>query len=373
MAQPILPVISQPTLERSFMFLEKLEIDLDENPLAFGPSRLNQKVATARQMLTAMEKLYNRVSQWLQKYKATHRTAETSLGLAKQHLFASDPETRAGRNQTTQDAIASVKLADEVKEVARLGSVIEDLGALMVVLKAKRSDLRDVQARIRDQMKLCQEEIGLGSHWGSKVPPGASSPELSEKTAKGKTTLKELRELFEGVRVSGESLVEAANEEAPEEEPEPDPQQTADEARIEAILEESVQEGPDLNADDVIPPPPVSVYEGERNQSEEGSLSSYPQVGFCEECGEPQYQSPSGEVCKNGHGGVGTVDHPDDALNAPGRNDVEEPPEVEEAPVLEGSGAESDQAADALMSKITQPKVAREKIDIDDILADFLA
>lgn len=37
-------------------------------------------------------------------------------------------------------------------------------------------------------------------------------------------------------------------------------------------------------------------------------------TGFCGVCGEPQFNSPGGEVCKNGHGGAPTVSRPEDAI-----------------------------------------------------------
>jgi hypothetical protein len=39
----------------------------------------------------------------------------------------------------------------------------------MTVIKAKRTDLKDLQGRLRDQLKLCQEQIALGQRWGSKT------------------------------------------------------------------------------------------------------------------------------------------------------------------------------------------------------------
>jgi hypothetical protein len=39
----------------------------------------------------------------------------------------------------------------------------------MTVIKAKRTDLKDLQGRLRDQLKLCQEQISLGQRWGSKT------------------------------------------------------------------------------------------------------------------------------------------------------------------------------------------------------------
>lgn len=48
--------------------------------------------------------------------------------------------------------------------------------------------------------------------------------------------------------------------------------------------------------------------QAEEPQDEEPSLDSFPQVGFCADCYEPQYKTPGGESCKNGHGGAPTLD-----------------------------------------------------------------
>ena len=141
--------------------------------------------------------MYLQVSKNIQRCRAAHRSAQTALDLAKKNLLANDPETRAGRNLATQDAIASIKLREEVEEVEKLTSALEDIDALLAVIKSKRADLRDIQGRIRDQIKLCQEEIGLGGRWGSKPPPGKSSPPSLDQESSGEvTTLKELRNLF---------------------------------------------------------------------------------------------------------------------------------------------------------------------------------
>jgi len=37
-------------------------------------------------------------------------------------------------------------------------------------------------------------------------------------------------------------------------------------------------------------------------------LDSFPLLGYCADCHEPQYDCPSGSVCENGHGGAATLD-----------------------------------------------------------------
>jgi hypothetical protein len=137
--------------------------------LAFGPKRLNGKLADVRSMLHRCERVFLEVSQKLHNNKREYRIKSTTLKLAKDNLFANDPETRAGRSVGDREAIASGKLKDDAHQVHLLDVSVQDMEAILVVIKAKRSDLRDTQGRLKDQIRLCQEEIGLGDHWGSKV------------------------------------------------------------------------------------------------------------------------------------------------------------------------------------------------------------
>lgn len=208
-----LPVVDQKVVDYIFRSLSAMEIDLDDNPLEFGPRRLNFKVAEVRRMLTDMESLYLQISGYIQKYKSAHRASNSALEISKKHLMANDPEVRAGRNLATQDAIASVKLREDVERVARMVSVLEDLDAIMTVIKSKRADLKDIQTRIKDQINLCREEIALGGRWGSKPPPGTNVPVLDQTPRVDTRTLRDLQNIFSGIRVDGESFLGAVSPE----------------------------------------------------------------------------------------------------------------------------------------------------------------
>lgn len=194
-----LPVVSSEVVDSVFSLLSQMEVELDADPLQFGPKRLNGKVAQARGMLTECEGLFLKVSQWLQKYRAALRTLETELDLDMKHLFANDPEVRAGRNVADRDALATMKLREQASEVAQVQQTREDLEAMLTVIKAKRSDLKDVQGRLRDQMKLCNEEISLGGRWGSKPRPGTTAPDLDATPNVDRQTLRDLHDMFMGV------------------------------------------------------------------------------------------------------------------------------------------------------------------------------
>jgi hypothetical protein len=191
-----LPEITTESVDAVFALLSRMEVHLDPNPLEFGPQRLNGKIAGARGLLTECEGVFLKVSHWLQKYRAAIRTQGVELEIGKKHLLANDPEVRSGRNVADRDALATMKLRDQVRAFSVMEQTQSDLEAMLTVIKAKRSDLKDVQGRIRDQIKLCQEEIGLGGRWG-KVKP-RPLPDLDASPNPEKKTLNDLHKMFQG-------------------------------------------------------------------------------------------------------------------------------------------------------------------------------
>ena len=165
-------------VEQLYDQMHKMEVMLDDDPLQFGPKRLNNKIAELRNMLTELERIFNRSSKKLGEIKRQFRLVETKITITKADLFANDPEVRAGRNVADREATASVKMAKLISEKMRLQCDIAEIDDLMTVVKAKRSDLRDTQSRLRDQIKLCHDEISLGSRWGDKKPTIQLTPQI---------------------------------------------------------------------------------------------------------------------------------------------------------------------------------------------------
>ena len=169
------PTIDQERVAKIYASLSLMDVSLDADPLAYGPKRLNTKVYEVRALLSRLERTYLSVAQDLQWFKHKLRKVQAVIDLTKHELFASDPEVRAGRNVADREALAAVKLQDEIKDKIEAEDAVHELEGVMTVVKAKRTDLKDIQGRLRDQIKLCQEEIALGGHWGSRPPKAISS------------------------------------------------------------------------------------------------------------------------------------------------------------------------------------------------------
>lgn len=148
--------------------LMKMDVQLDADPIEFGPSRLNQKVSQVRTFLSQTEKTFMEVSHNLHKYKRDLLIAQTQYETDKNRLMAEDPHVRSGRSQGERESLASTRLVEVQTTINECTLSVHDLEDVMKVIKAKRTDLKDLQGRLRDQLKLCQEQIALGQRWGSK-------------------------------------------------------------------------------------------------------------------------------------------------------------------------------------------------------------
>lgn len=174
-----LPVVDEAYAQRIFAALSEMEVTLDADPIAHGPKRMNAKIAVCRNHLDRCQQIYLQMSNDHHVLNRAMRTAKVEFDLRMQDMLTNDPETRAGRSVRDREAIATMKLRDARESMATIESSISDLDAVMTVVKAKRDDLKDILGRIRDQLKLCQEEIGLGARWGSAPAPGQPVPSRS--------------------------------------------------------------------------------------------------------------------------------------------------------------------------------------------------
>jgi hypothetical protein len=162
-------MIEQEYIDRIYERLTEMDVELDADPIEFGPSRLNYKVSEVRGHLSSTEKIFMEVSHNLQKIKRDLLIRQTEYNIEQTQLIANDPHVRSGRSQREREALAATRLVHIQSKINDLTLSAHDLDDLMTVIKAKRTDLKDLQGRLRDQLKLCQEQIALGQRWGSKT------------------------------------------------------------------------------------------------------------------------------------------------------------------------------------------------------------
>lgn len=161
-----LPVIDELRIESFYTSLGEMTVALDTDPLQFGPARLNGKVADVRAMMTRCEQLVLQVSKDLHAYRREHRRYRVEYEIRESELLAGDPDVRGRSNLADRKAVIAQKLKPELQMLNSLSFAIQDLETLEKVATTKRQDLRDLTNRLKDQVMLCKEQMGMGDRWG---------------------------------------------------------------------------------------------------------------------------------------------------------------------------------------------------------------
>jgi hypothetical protein len=173
-----LPTIDDKYTDAIFNALMGMDVPLDDDPIVFGPKRQNAKVAQCRKYLDQCQRIFQQVSRDMHILSRHLRAIKADFDLRMQDMLANDAETRGGRSLKDREAIATMKLREYREEIEETETSIKDLESVMIVVKSKREDLRDIQGRLKDQLKLVQEELNLGARWGSRAAPGSEVPDI---------------------------------------------------------------------------------------------------------------------------------------------------------------------------------------------------
>ena len=179
MASGKIPVVDLDRIESTYEELKKMEVRLDPNPIEYGPRRFNNRIAQVRALLSRVEQIFLQTSEDLHVFKRLINTKRALYELEKRDLMINDPKCRVGRSQNEREALADVQLRDQIESIQKLELAAHDLEALMVVIKAKRTDLKDIQGRMRDQMKLIEHDLGMGARWGRNAGPSLTSQSVN--------------------------------------------------------------------------------------------------------------------------------------------------------------------------------------------------
>lgn len=163
-------LISTEAIDSIFEEIQNMSVDLDSDPLSFGPTRLQKKVAKVRNLQTRVQRLFLLVSQADHQIQRVLHAIEADINMKKDDLLSSDPDVMGAPSVKDREALCNIKLRAEVQERMRFEKAqLETQGALQV-LKSQQRDLKGLTARLKDQKRLCEDEIALGRAWGSKVP-----------------------------------------------------------------------------------------------------------------------------------------------------------------------------------------------------------
>jgi len=174
------PVVDLDRIADTYAELKKMEVLLDPNPIEYGPMRFNHNIAKVRAMLTRVEQIFLQTSEDLHYFQRIINAKRTLYELEKRELMVNDPRCRVGRSQGEREALADVQLRAMIEGIQNLELAAHDLETVMISIKSKRTDLKNIQSRMKDQMKLLEHDMGMGAQWGTKIPPSPISAGVSE-------------------------------------------------------------------------------------------------------------------------------------------------------------------------------------------------
>ena len=313
LANEQVPVVDHERLTLVYGELKGMAVKLDPNPIDYGPIRFNNRIAKVRALLTRVEQIFLQGSEDLHWFKRRARAKRTLYELERRDLMINDPKCRMGRSQGEREALADVQLRDQIEAIEDLSAKAEDLEILMIVIKSKRTDLKDIQGRMRDQMKLIEHDLGMGARWGKSPVPAAIDDSVTEINS-----------------LLTDALGEHANLGSDDDE-----EETEEVVEEEVVEEEVVEEAVEVVDDHNDPAPTVgTVLEFSPSDLDKPE----PEPAVAEEANDPSYDEDPGEVIipeDNAEGDLPEADVTTEDANAfldsfdpaPPEPDVEEHPD----------------------------------------------
>lgn len=247
---PQTPVVDLDRITVTYTELKKMEVKLDPNPIEYGPKRFNNKIAQVRAMLNRVEQIFLQTSEDLHYFQRIINAKRTLYELEKRDLMINDPKCRVGRSQGEREALADVQLRDDLESLATLELAAQDLETLMVSIKSRRTDLKNAQSRMRDQMKLLEHDLSMGARWGSNSDSGLSAASGTQE--------------LDALLIAVDQDMDITDDEDEEDETETVSETETEEAEGEEIVVDDANDDPAPHAE----PLPVLVF-GEEGSDEE--------------------------------------------------------------------------------------------------------
>ena len=238
-------------VQQIYAEIEKYHITLASDPASLGPKYLHEQIATCRDYINNVSKFLMEVHRERQNLTAEIHTTETVLAMESDNLRATDDRIRNLPHDKDRSAAVNLLLRTQVQKLADKKAQLKDLEFVEAAVRHRHKELRDTMSEIKLQRSLIRDEIDTKSFYGGE------------------------RDTHE-----------------------PAPADEIDGADIDALWEAAGKEHKEARA----------RIEGKAKTPEEIEQLPSTEGMFCGVCGEQQYNSPSGCVCKNGHGGAPTVD-----------------------------------------------------------------
>lgn len=246
-----------------FLELGKLVIDLPKDPASFGPDFLREQISVCRNYLNHASFYLQEVMQEQHLIGMDLEDKKAAYQVQSDELLANNLQVKNLPHIEDRQAMINVLQSRDFREIQRLEREVLNLKHVEKVVRHRLKELDNTMSAIRLQRSLLRDQIRVGSGYGDET----------------ETSRKNIFKPDEIDNLDGDELSRLIDE---------------TEAEAAGTADSVLQFGEET--EDLTPQPLVTprAYP---------SLEAHPTNGLlCSDCGEPQYITSSGAVCKNGHG-----------------------------------------------------------------------
>jgi hypothetical protein len=149
-----------------------MEVQLDDDPLEFGPNRINAQISRTRNYRTRCQQLLLRLSRDLHLVKRELQVENTRFMMERSYILANDQNVRKkGSSIADREAMVLQALSALVTRVDELKLLVTDLESVHLVISKKVDDLKDIQARLNSQIKVCEMDLATGRRFNMQATP----------------------------------------------------------------------------------------------------------------------------------------------------------------------------------------------------------
>jgi len=166
-------VVDEDWLDRSYKSMEGFTVELDPNPIEFGPGRIVEKIHQLRNFQNRVRDMDLQASRDLSRVRRLKSHLEASYNAHRDHLLSTNLNVRVQKSAGDRVAMVNVHLPNLVQALEGLKIQEQQLVGFLAAVKTTTSNLRDTDRQINAQIRLVGQEISLGAQWmsGGMIDP----------------------------------------------------------------------------------------------------------------------------------------------------------------------------------------------------------
>ena len=291
-------------MEQMLDEIAQYSLDLEEDPtqIHLGIPYLQKILAKCRQYTNRVQYYMQRVKRCENRLRSEIKILELDLDFKVKEKLADDQLVRKQSSIEDRRALAITMLSVEYHQLAEKQVALQEVEECYKIIKGKHMELQRTSNDIKTQRNLVKDDMlaRLGGHEGYLKPQVSQDKSVPEGLPPPVERRPDPTDLLAGVRSPSpvfepppleDSLKELMADFLQGQKSEQEGKSAAD-ALVGAIKDGTF--APGLN----------EVFAGVRTDKTDRDHVPQALGTNCSVCGQPQFTSPGGETCPNGHGGA---------------------------------------------------------------------